>query len=209
MQIHEKIKQARISAGLTQDEMAEKLKIKRSTYQYWEEVTPSIDKIKRVIEVLKLPEDYFFVQNDENLKDTYTAQKEVDIIGKTMDGRIIMVEAKDLTASYERLIEEKERVIKIIEAQATKADKEKDRLFSLMEKYLTELLANSKDVKENISSATLEMQTEHAAMMSALDQIQGNVSGTLAAKAGNAEIALEKELQNKDSQADVSRQGKP
>jgi DNA-binding XRE family transcriptional regulator len=39
LQIHQKIEQARISAGLTQDEMAERLGVKRSTYQYWEQKT--------------------------------------------------------------------------------------------------------------------------------------------------------------------------
>lgn len=65
MQIHKKIEQARLSAGLTQDEMAEKLGIKRSTYQYWEKITPSIDKIKKVAKALKLSEDYFFGEKDE------------------------------------------------------------------------------------------------------------------------------------------------
>lgn len=67
MQIHKKIEQARLSAGLTQDEMAEKLGIKRSTYQYWEKITPSIDKIKKVAKALKLSEDYFFGDKDEKL----------------------------------------------------------------------------------------------------------------------------------------------
>lgn len=65
MQIHEKIKRARILADLTEEEMAEKLGIKRSTYQYWEKKTPSLDKIKQVAEVLGLPDDYFFISDDE------------------------------------------------------------------------------------------------------------------------------------------------
>jgi transcriptional regulator with XRE-family HTH domain len=67
LQIHEKIEQARISAGLSQEDMAEKLGIGRSTYQYWEKKTPSIDKILKVAKALNLPEDYFFGENDENI----------------------------------------------------------------------------------------------------------------------------------------------
>ncbi len=65
LQIHEKIEIERNRAGLSQDEIAAKLEIKRSTYQYWEKVTPGIEKIKRVAKVLGLPEDYFFVTPDE------------------------------------------------------------------------------------------------------------------------------------------------
>lgn len=65
LQIHEKIKRARVSAGLTEEEMATKLKVRRSTYQYWETKTPKIDKIMKISQVLGLPDDYFFVSNDE------------------------------------------------------------------------------------------------------------------------------------------------
>lgn len=65
LQIHEKIEAERIKAGLTQDEMAEKLGIKRSTYQYWEKNTPKVDKVKAVAEALGKPADYFFVTPDE------------------------------------------------------------------------------------------------------------------------------------------------
>jgi len=66
LQIHEKLRVAREKAGLTQDELAARLGIERSTYQYWETKTPSIDKIKRVAVALKLAEDYFFVTKDED-----------------------------------------------------------------------------------------------------------------------------------------------
>lgn len=59
LQIHEKIEQARVSAGLTQLEMAEKLGIKRSTYQYWEQKTPKMENILAVAKVLGLPKEYF------------------------------------------------------------------------------------------------------------------------------------------------------
>src|SRR5579871_6136557 len=60
LHINKKIEQAMVAANLTQDELAQKLGIKRSTYQYWEKKTPTIDKIKAVTKALNLPEDYFF-----------------------------------------------------------------------------------------------------------------------------------------------------
>lgn len=65
LQIHEKIVQARVSLGLTQEEVADKLGVPRTTYKGWEIKTPSIDKVKRIAEALGLPIDYFFAQNGE------------------------------------------------------------------------------------------------------------------------------------------------
>jgi len=59
LQIHQKIAQARIAAGYTQDQFAEILGIKRSTYQYWEEKTPGVDKIAKIAKALKLPLEHF------------------------------------------------------------------------------------------------------------------------------------------------------
>lgn len=76
MQIHEKIEQARVLAGLTQDEMAKKLGIQRSTYQYWEKATPSLDKIRKVAAALGLTVDHFLSDNDESFvsRETYREQ---------------------------------------------------------------------------------------------------------------------------------------
>jgi len=63
--IHERIKAERLKRRLSDSEVAEKLGISRSTYQYWEKKTPSVDKIRKVAAVLGLPEDYFFVGVDE------------------------------------------------------------------------------------------------------------------------------------------------
>lgn len=73
LQIHKKIKQARLSASLTESQMAEKLGIERTTYQYWEKKTPSLEKIKMVASVLNLEIDYFLGSNDKlgsNIKTT-------------------------------------------------------------------------------------------------------------------------------------------
>lgn len=90
MQIHENIRQARLSAHLTEEQMAEKLGIKRSTYQYWEKKTPSLAKIKQVAKALNLDEDYFFVNADDapkhltkEEKTTYGSEK-IDEVLKTI-----------------------------------------------------------------------------------------------------------------------------
>lgn len=74
--IHQKIKNQRIKAGLTEDDMAEKLGIPRSTYQYWEQKTPKVDKIRSIAKALSLPEDYFFIENDEKAETDKQSEKE-------------------------------------------------------------------------------------------------------------------------------------
>lgn len=56
MQICQNIKQARVSSGLTQDEIADKLGTKRSTYKNWEDATePSLSIIKAIAGHLGVP----------------------------------------------------------------------------------------------------------------------------------------------------------
>lgn len=63
MAIHENIRQARLSAGLDQQELADKIGIKRSTYQYWEQKTPGIDKVHQVERALNLPKGSLLDEN--------------------------------------------------------------------------------------------------------------------------------------------------
>jgi transcriptional regulator with XRE-family HTH domain len=80
MDINQKIEQERVLAGFTQDEMADRLGIKRSTYQYWEKKTPSLAKIERVEKALNLPKGFFTdekFRNDEKPVKTEIAQGDV------------------------------------------------------------------------------------------------------------------------------------
>lgn len=107
MQIHEKIKQARLSARLTQQEIADKIGIKRSTYQYWEQETPSMENIKQVQIALKLPDDYFFVNSDEG-----TGKEETP-------GRVYLEESVRYLSMTEMINAKNiERLIGLLEMQA-------------------------------------------------------------------------------------------
>jgi HTH-type transcriptional regulator, cell division transcriptional repressor len=110
LQIHEKIEQARVSAGLTQDEMAEKLNVKRSTYQYWEQKTPSIDKIKAVARALNLSDDYFFGSSDEKKNEGH----------EDMDSE----SRRTLERTLENLSEDKIRSTAIIERLVTMLERQ-------------------------------------------------------------------------------------
>jgi transcriptional regulator with XRE-family HTH domain len=66
LQIHERIKNERLKAKLSEEQIAKIIGIERTTYQYWEKKTPSIDKVKLVAKALGLDENYFLVNHDED-----------------------------------------------------------------------------------------------------------------------------------------------
>lgn len=68
LQIHERIRQARVSAGLKPEELAKKIGVPRTTYLYWEDKTPSLKRIKQVEKALNLPEGYLLGENSDNKK---------------------------------------------------------------------------------------------------------------------------------------------
>ena len=216
MQIHQRIKKERLKQKLSEEEVANRLEIKRSTYQYWETTTPSIEKIKAVAKALGFEENYFFVttenddenngnRSDENLSNKSGIEHNTQVAGTVLHGQVVLVEAKDLTASYERLIEEKERIIKIIEAHAAKAEKEKDRLLTIIEKQLTDLKSNSEEMAEDIEALTTEIQAEHRAMMDSIDVAAGQPIGTTFAKSDTVEIASERGHLNKDKTTGIDK----
>lgn len=110
LQIHQKIEQARVSAGLSQEEMAEKLGIKRSTYQYWEKKTPKIESVRAVARVLGLPESYFLgVTTNQN-----------QIKPPSGDEAVIAV----LISRVAELLADKNGTSSVVESQKMKKDAE-------------------------------------------------------------------------------------
>lgn len=100
MHINEKIKKARLDAGLTPAALAKKIGVPRTTYLYWEEKTPTIEKIKQVALALGKVENYFFDSSD-NFLDTSPHHK------SDIESKYIARLEKD-TDKYEKLLEEKE-----------------------------------------------------------------------------------------------------
>lgn len=133
LQIHEKIEQARVSANLTQDEMAEKLGVKRSTYQYWEKKTPSLDKIQKVAEALHLPNDYFFGNGDENIGGHELSEPEVKYKERSIEDLIqnnrILAEANKTLADAHKIISKNcEDLIQLTKVAFNLLPQAKDRL---------------------------------------------------------------------------------
>lgn len=221
MQIYERIKKAREDAGLTPGALAGKLNIPRTTYLYWEESTPSPEKVMDVARALGLPEYYFFIPpekvgiliSDENA-DTPTDEKaDTHIDAKLIAGeKTFLVEAKAITASFERIIEAKEETIAEKEARrqearewAERAEAEKKDYLEIFKDYLKEILTNSSKTKDTLLALRTEIVAENREMMETLDQIAGNDPGTTAAKSGKVEIAHRDRTQNKGKKTVVDK----
>lgn len=197
MQIHEKIEKERVKAGLTQEEMAEKLNIKRSTYQYWERKTPGIDKIKLVARALNLPYDYFFVTEDEKL---------------------VAYESKPYTPPpadpLERILHEKELLLQEKEARrqeaaerARRAEEQNDRLLDIIKENLNLLQTNS--TKSLVYAETLlrVVQADDTVIMDNQDEGLNHEKGSSVAKAGKLEISIAQAQQQRDSAANAHKSG--
>lgn len=209
MQIHERIRNERVKAGLTEEQLAEKIGVKRSTYQYWETKTPNVNKVKQVAKALGLPENYFFVNINADKDEIFG---KADLIYQSLDKeQVIFVEAKSLSASYERIIEEKEARRRDAEIWAQKMEAHYNDMKNALEKAQTtinevlkpikeqthEILINSKEVRENMMDGIIEMQSEHRALMDGMDQVLKLPPGTTYGKADILEEAAQK-LRSKD-----------
>lgn len=218
MQIHDLIKKARIDSGLTPEALATKIGVARTTYLYWEENTPSIDKVKKVEAALGLPENYFLdaliktANNpDENLDTPQTVRISGTASGKstakgtlrgiTSSGQNVFVEAKDLAASYERIIEEKEARRLEAKEWAERAEKEKDRLLKIIENNLMVLLSNSNATLDRLSLVETIVRSDDTVIMNNQDRQIGNEVGTSAKEAGSRQLAADKMRKGKGNQA--------
>lgn len=212
MQIHEKIRNERVKAGLTEEQLAEKIGVKRSTYQYWETKTPNVDKVKQVAKALGLPENYFFV-NISPGKDEFFGKP--DLVFKSKDEeQIVFVEAKSLSASYERIIEEKEARRRDAEVWAQKMEAHYNDMKEALERsqlaiadFLKPMVASLKEIPPVLDIIVRNSNEHDIEIMKALDHLVGNAPGTLAKESGKRILKGAME-QQKTGKVEVGKSGK-
>lgn len=132
-----------------------------------------------------------------------------DLKAKAPDGRVFYIEAKELTASYERILEEKEARRLEAKERAERAEKENDRLLSIIEKNLTALLTNSNVTLERISLVETIVRSDDTVIMNNQDRLSGNEVGKSSTEAGNLQLAADKLRKGKGSQSGVRKQHIP
>jgi transcriptional regulator with XRE-family HTH domain len=221
MQIYERIKKAREDANLTPGALAGKLGIARTTYLHWEESTPSPEKVMDVARALGLPEYYFFIPPEkvsilttvENIDNPIDEKPDTHVNAELVVGdKTFLVDAKAITASFERIIEAKEETIAEKEARrqearewAERAEAEKKDYLEIFKDYLKEILTNSNKTKDTLLALRTEIVAENREIMETLDQIAGNDPGTTAAKSGKVELAHRVRHQNKGKKANTGK----
>lgn len=191
MQIHERIKNERLKANLTEEEMAARLGIKRSTYQYWEKKTPDFEKIKLVANALGLHENYFFTYNDEN-EESYSSKNSADLpeskAGKYGTGFISIKTASGQTLEIQpeteneikilnALLQERERIIIQIE-------KENEKLTRIIESGLIEIKASLNKANDGLNSIEKWQWAEHKVMLQEIAHLRKKPVDSLAEEAG-------------------------
>jgi hypothetical protein len=96
--------------------------------------------------------------------------------------------------------------VDLLKEQTKKAEAEKDRLYNLLEKQLSELKTNSKEIVEEIVALSTEVQAEHRAMMDSIDVAAKQPIGTTRAAAHSVELASQDEYSNKGKKPNVGKQ---
>ncbi|WP_270599253.1 helix-turn-helix domain-containing protein [Faecalicoccus pleomorphus] len=95
MKIEDKIRQARLRKGITQNQIAEKIGISQPTYAQWEngKRKPKLETLKKIADALEVPvsilyDDYEFVDPGEGLTEDQKAkqkahdQEQLEVIKK-------------------------------------------------------------------------------------------------------------------------------
>ena len=223
MQIHELIKTERLKAGLTEDQIAEKLEIPRATYQNWEKKPPSVEKIRAVARVLNLSKDYFFINSDEetgendetpSIVQEPPAQYERSPVVKKGDFLQALIEEKDkairkaeefaekMESHYEDMKVEKAELIKTLNKNQIILDKAQDAILEVLKpikEQTAEILINSKQTADHLAEFANEVRVEHRVLMDVADKAAGQQIGTSRAAAGNAELIVQQKRSGKGS----------
>lgn len=108
----------------------------------------------------------------------------------------------------EEVIAEKEARRIDAERRADLAEKEKDRLLSIIEKNLTALLTNSNITLDRLSLVETIVRSDDTVIMNNQDRQSGNEIGTSAKEAGNRQLAADKMRKGKGSHVGVHKSNK-
>lgn len=188
LQIHKLIKQARLSAGLSEEEMAEKIGVGRTTYQYWEKKTPSLDNLQKVINALELPNDYFFVNRDE----------EVSTI-RTKGGNKLKAGNIEITLQeYLDSIKEQKR---LAEENAKSSAQHARDLKEIMHKQLEKIETNLSLVLGGVHQQSLYMESLRTISLNSLARIEKKKENSLLAEADKMLFDKIESLKKQDTTA--------
>ncbi len=122
MSFGEKMKKARIEAGLTQEELAEVMTVSRAAIAKWESDRgmPDISNLKTIAEVLNVSVDYLL--NEEGTIDLTYTKKPIDLTGYGDQGRLGRLKKIEIK---EKIVREEYPDAEIVRLTVTKIDNNK------------------------------------------------------------------------------------
>lgn len=191
--------------NLSQAEAAQLANIERKTFNSYVlgRTEPDLPTLKKIIKVLGIEREiaaYLLEQNVPNreITATTTTNSPDYLAGKLAAKEEVIAEKEarrlDAVSWAEKSREDKEH-----------AEKEKDRLYGIIEKYLVDIHSNSKEIAEDISALTNEIQAEHRAMMDSVDVAAKQPIGTTRANAHTVELAYQREQMSADKKSGVDK----
>lgn len=206
MQINERIKQARLSKKWSQQEIAEKLEESRSSYAEWErETIPRADILVKIAAATGVPiMEFIKALNEEVAFNGFKDEKPSNAGRPSADYLAGKLESKEETIQQiEARRQDAERMAKLMQQHYEDGKAEKNTILQTLNrnqevmiellkpiKEKTEaILTNSAEVKDNMSYAVIEMQSEHRAIMDTLDKIGKLPAGTTVGRADILEDA--------------------
>lgn len=98
--------------------------------------------------------------------------------------------------------------VDLLKEQSRKAEEREKKYLEIIEGKLIAIEANSKELVEDLSALTTEVQAEHRAIMDTADKAAGQPIGTTAAAADSVELASQEQRQKTGKKAAVNKTGK-
>ena len=127
-------------------------------------------------------------------KFTISSQKKLDMESQVLppgDFKVTLKDYVDLLKSQAKKAEE----------QALKSEEREKEYLEIIKSKLISIDASSKEIAEDVSALTTEMQAEHRALMDSVDVAAKQPIGTTRAAAHTVELAYEQEHQGKGKKA--------
>ncbi len=133
MAFYDRLKESRIKAGLTQEQLAEKLGVAKSTLSGYESGNrePSVATVAKALEILNIDANYLYQDESTNLTELVVSLDEKDIIKKyrNLDDHGKEVVDFLLEKEYERCIDSAQKPAKV-ETQEPPIDFVEQKIFS-------------------------------------------------------------------------------
>src|ERR1043165_5585639 len=157
MQINDQIKAARVLKGWTQEQIADAIHEKRTSYSGWEkEIMPSFDIELKISRVTGVPLKVFIAAVDEDLAKEYSIHDDNSSISVLMEPQVVydknttlhLIELKTASGKTLKVKPEGRTEVSLLNAFL----EERDRVIDTKQERITELTKDKEDLLKLLNS---------------------------------------------------------